>query len=291
MRTLEIVVLLAIAPGWAASAAGAPLVYGVDSSRRNLEVRTNANGSASADLVGFDLVSKQFIDVARVGATPNGALVVDTGLPGSFQEDLRIEAGSQLEFSADGFELLLSDLFVGTPVEDELPSNIALLPDIADATLTFDGPLDAPLVPTGQNQYTWAGTADVTLDFTFNATVNVPTVGDFGLPSPVPVSVPLPSAPLAGEFQGDSTGTEVVMGVDELSFQEDVSGEVPTIVADLGSLPLVDGDLSVDVTQLAPELNGNVVATNTTPIPEPGTVALLGAGLFGVGAAARCLRG
>lgn len=295
MRMLLIRLIAAVPLLFAGSASGVSLSYDVQGSQSNLEVLPVTSGSATADLVGFDAIQKGYREVGQQIVSPSGELFVDTGLPGGFDggaNGIEIGTGSSVGFDASGGGLVLSSLFAGTPIQGTLPDDIAFLADYADATLTFDGPLDAALTPTAPNEYTFAGTAPVTLDFTLTASVHVPTQGTYGLPQPVPVSVPLPAAALAGTFQGDATGSEVVLGLDELTFQEDLAGQVDPI-----SVPLEDpvtgttlGSLDVTLDSAELTLNGSVVATNPTPIPEPATGLLVAAGVAGVAARRRALR-
>jgi hypothetical protein len=155
---------------------------------------------------------------------------------------------------------------------------------IANFNITLDAPFSSSLTPTGNpNEWLWAGVASVTLGGTIAPFAQVPTqpaitLGEFPFSQQVTV-------PLAGTFTASpSGGSRVTLGIPSGVLQDQtIATPVINVPFDLGSLGLVTGRLILS-DFVASDIAVQAVFDNVTPIPEPGTGALVALGLVAIAA-------
>lgn len=283
-------VLGTIAVSFALARAGtaAPLVYDVQPSQSNISAATSL--FAAAD-VAPDLLNEFPQSVGLVGFTdtvPNSGttLTAETGLPGGFDNGAHGITISQWEVSYSEVVRAISLGSVTVPLGGGATQPAAFIADVSSLNITLDSPLFSALMPIGAGEWAWAGTANVTVSGILSPSVIIPTVQTIDAP-PTPFSQSTAIA-LAGTFSGDQFGSEVSVGMPSDSFQ-DLSVALPPIAV-LGLDPLGLGLVSLTFTFTNvnfTDLSGEIVYYNGTPIPEPGSFALLGAGLAAFGALRR----
>jgi PEP-CTERM motif len=267
--------------GFVGSAWAVPLNYQVVVAES--DINTTMSAAATVD-INPDLLNQfpQFgtlTGTSTTKPTSSSHAVADVGLPGSFNNGAGGITFSQLTFTTllapgvmDGFGA------ISVPGGIQL---IAYTAKVASLSITLDAPFSSSLTPIGAGEWAWAGVANVTISGIIAPTVTIPTVQEVAL-GPYPFSQAI-TMPLAGTFSGDGTGTRVTLGipVDALHNQ---SLTLPAIAVpvDLGGLvPGVGGVFSLSGLVLT-DLTAAVVYSNSTPIPEPNTAALLALGLIGI---------
>lgn len=187
-----------------------------------------------------------------------------------------------------------------------LPINVRL----STLNIVLNQPFSSTLTadPNDANRYFWAGAADVTLSGTIAPSTDPVSVTD--PPPPTPFSIPISAFPLLGTFTDLGLGgSEIVVGLDADGLDdlmenqgfdpdpiheqvevpvdalgiEDALGPLVTeleLQAIFDALPdtvLVDFTLALELLLDANAFEIHYV--NATPVPEPGSAALLGLGI------------
>ena len=276
---------IAIVAGWigiAGSASALPLTYNVVVSESNSRIDMAAGA-------GID-VNPDFLDLFPQGATlagtsntfplPSSNAVADVGLPGSFDpatgitfSELTARFG-QLPGTLTGFGTVTVPLDItGSGVQF-----VAFTAKVSSFSIVLDAPLSSPLVAgVNPNEWLWAGAGNVTISGTLDPIVSIPGQPDITLGS-FPFSQAV-TMPLAGTFSGIPTGSQVTLGIPLGSITNQTLTIPPiNVLEPIDLLGLVTGTFSIDSLVLT-DLSTAIVYRNATPIPEPGTAALLGLGL------------
>lgn len=252
----------ALAAVWigAASASAEPLTYPIAAVNPLVNVVVVGDAEVSYGPPLGPPVTISLLDgTANLAGRPRGSAVAEVGLPSAFMGGANGIALSS--FSADtrfaDSAILLTDIFGQLP---PIPSPVplvgaALVVEIAELTVRLDGPLESSLVPSGANEWLWAGAAPLTVEGSVNLSVAIPGQEPIGLPEPVPFSVPLDPGVLTGAFSGDATSTTLDVGVEALEARTDASG---SILIDLGAL----GGLHVTLTRLTLLIDGSYSGVN-----------------------------
>lgn len=278
MRLRRTCALVVAAAGTAAVAASAdPLDYPIRPSSPLFLVRVEGDIAVRYGPPLLPPVSVSLLDgSSAVGARPTGSAVADVGLPGGFQGGAQGIVVS--DFSANlalvDSALLFTDIFGQLP---PIPSPVPLvgaayLVDIADLEIVQEAPLSSALSANGPNDFSWSGSAPLTVNGTLNVFVAIPGQEPIGLSEPVPFSVPLDDAPLLGAFSGDVATTTLEIGIDALELESQTSA---TLRIDLGAV----GALDVDLTELRLVIDGTYTGVNRRYGLPPAGPAGVGCGL------------
>ena len=273
----------------ASSGSAAPLVYNIV--RSESSVATSALLVARADvepdpLNQFPQAVNMFGD-STSQPTFGTTLTADVGLPGGFNDGANGITISQMEINYFEVLQLFSLGSIPLPLGGGASQAVAFVANVGNLNITLDPPpLTSPLIATGNpGEYLWAGTANLTISGELSPSIIIPTVQTIDLPA-TPFSQSVPVA-LEGTFYGDASGTRVVVGIPPDAIQNlDVS--LPPIQETVDPLGLGLVSITFSFTEFGfAALNGSFVYTNPTPIPEPGTFALLCLGLAGLSALRR----
>jgi hypothetical protein len=262
MAARSIRALLAATFGLGAAAASAePLTYPI----RAVDPVVNVVVAGDAEVsYGPPLGPPVTVSLAdgssNLAGRPRGSAVADTGLPAFLGGAHGITLSSfQADTTFTDSAILFTDIFGQLP---PIPSPVPLVGaafvlEIAELTIRTEEPLVSPLVSNGPNEFLWAGAAALTIEGAVNLSVVIPGQTPIGLPEPIPFSVPLDPAALAGAFSGDAVSTTLDVGVDPLEVETNVTGAV---AIDLGAL----GSLSVNLTTLTLLVDGTFTGVNRT---------------------------
>lgn len=226
-------------------------------------------------------------------ASPASRLTAEVGLP-----DV---VGSEISFSTlrlnvpnvpgtlIGGDIIRVPLdLTGSPIQ-----LISFTATVSKLDIVLNEPFSSTLTPIGEDEWAWAGLANVHITGEINPTVNVPTMDPVAL-VPVPFEQDA-MLPLFGTFGGDDMATWVTLGA-EIDPLVDPPIEIapdPTFQQfDIGELGLVTGFLSLNAFAIQ-ELSTDVFYLNDDqplPLPEPGGVAMLAVGALALGALSRTRR-
>jgi hypothetical protein len=247
----------------AISAGAEPLTYTISPVNPVLTVVVEGDASVTySPLLGPPTTVSLVNGISQLSGRPRGSAVADVGLPGAFgngAHGLVISSfQANTEFGESSF--LFTDLFEQLP---EIPSPVplvgaALVVDIADLELVFDGPLSSPLQPNGPNNYSWAGQVPLTVNGSINVSVLIPGQEPIGLPEPSTFSVSVSPAFMTGGFLGDATTTTLEVGADALEVDPDTGEFLAPIEINLGVL----GGISVELTRLRLRVDGAYTGVN-----------------------------
>jgi hypothetical protein len=266
----------------ASSATASSLLYKVVSAESNASATLGVNAAID---VTPDLLNQFPVAAGLLGTsntTPIGAsqITADTGLPGAFNNQIAI---SSLSLGYANLPGVLSG-FGSVPVPLSITGSpfqlVAFTARVSALNIVLDAPISSALTPTGNpDEWLWSALASVTISGILEPTVSVPitdpvTLGQF----PFSQSVPLL---LAGTFAGIPTGTQVTLSIpsDTLTNQNLSLPPISVGGIPLDGLGIVNGTFSLDNLTLV-DFSTAAVFRNATPIPEPGTGALIGLGLF-----------
>ena len=245
--------------------------------------------------------------------------IADVGLPNNFNGGSNGITFSELKINFSSlpgpinsftFSTTLAGLGIGPGGPLGLPFGVVESPlllffasvQTTSLNITLDAPFSSSLTenPLTPGEYLWAGAANATISGAFQVS-GIPGVDPT---ESTPFSVPVTGLPLAGSFTGDASGTEIVVGFDpdqlavvlenqDLS-TDPVAYDVDVPVSSLGLDQLVNAlqlqaiyallgpsiSLHIAVQELLTfDANSAIHYRSATPIPEPGTALLVGAGL------------
>jgi hypothetical protein len=266
--------------GGASAVSAEPLTYPIRPADPVLNVALTGDVVVTyTPLVGEPATVSLLDGASTLGGRPRGAAVADVGLPNAFMGGAHgiVVSAFEAETTFRDGATLLTDIFGQLP---PIPSPVPLVGaafviDIAELTLRLDGPLSSPLVATGPNEFAWAGTAPLTAEGAIQMSVWIPGQDPIGLPEPVPFSVPISPAALAGAFSGDAMSTTLDVGVEALEFETNASG---WLSIDLGLFGAA-GSLDVELTRLTLRIDGSLSGVNTTYGLPPASGAGVGCGV------------
>lgn len=209
---------------------------------------------------------------STLAGRPNGSAVADTGLPDFAGGSHGIWLASfDTETTFTDSAVLFTDIFGQLPpIPTPVPLvGAAFVADIAQLVIRTEEPLVSPLLPNGPNRFLWAGEAALTVEGALNLSVLIPGQEPIGLPAPIPFSVPLDTAGLAGAFSGDAVSTKLDVGLEPVDVPTDATGSIDI---SLGAL----GGLSVTLTSFDLVIDGTFSGVNRTqglpPAPGGGVV-------------------
>lgn len=273
----------------ASSGSAVPLTYNVVPSESS--VSTSALLVARAD-VEPDPLNEFPQAVNMFGSSTSQptfgtTLTADVGLPSDFDDGANGITISQMEINYFEVLQLFSIGSIPLPLGGGASQAVAFVANVGNLNITLDSPgLTSPLIASGNpGEYLWAGTANVTISGELSPSIIIPTVQTIDLPA-TPFSQSVPVA-LTGTFSGDASGTRVVVGIPPDAIQN-LNVTLPPIQETVDPLGLGLVSLTFSFTDFAfAAINGSFVYTNPTPIPEPGTFALLCLGLAGFSALRR----
>lgn len=279
---------LAVSLTLSSSGSAVPLTYTVVPSESS--VSTSAFLVARAD-VEPDLLNEfpqavnmfgQSVSQPTFGTT----LTSDVGLPSDFDDGANGITISQMEINYFEVLQLFSIGSIPIPLGGGASQAVAFVANVGSLNITLDSPLTSSLIASGNpGEYLWAGTANVTISGELSPSIIIPTVQTIDLPA-TRFSQSVPVA-LAGTFYGDASGTQVVVGIPPDAIQN-LNVTLPPIQETVDPLGLGLVSITFSFTEFGfAALNGSFVYTNPTPIPEPGTFALLCLGLAGFSALRR----
>jgi hypothetical protein len=273
----------------ASSGSAVPLIYNIVPSESSVSTSTFlvARADVAPDpLNQFPQAVNMFGDSTSqpsFGTT----LTADVGLPGGFNNGANGITISQMEINYFEVLQLFSLGSIPLPLGGGASQAVAFVANVGNLNITLDPPgLTSELIATGNpGEYLWAGTANLTISGELSPSIIIPTVQTIDLPA-TPFSQSVPVA-LEGIFSGDAFHTEVTVGIPPDAIQN-LNVSLPTIEQTVDPLGLGLVSLTFSFTDFGfAALNGSFVYTNPTPIPEPGTVALLCLGLAGFSALRR----
>jgi hypothetical protein len=285
--------VLAVSSWVAGAAMAAPLTYSVVQAESNVSLTAGVNAvvDVNPDLLNTFPQYGNMTGSSNTKPTKFSNVIADVGLPGGFNDGANGITFSELSIRLQDLPGPLEGFGVISVPLDITGSSIQILgfnATFSSFRLDINAPFSSALTPTGNpDEWLWAGPADVTLSGTIAPVVFVPTVG------PVPLgSFPFSQAltmPLAGTFAGIPTGTEINVGIPSGTLHDQNLSlppiDVPLNLVELG---LITAYFHLDTLTLA-DISTSVVYRSATPVPEPGTAALLVLGLAGL-AARRCRR-
>jgi hypothetical protein len=279
---------LALLLALASSGSAVPLVYSIVPTESELSTSTalTAGVDVTPDLLNQFPQSVNMFGFSQTQPSYGTTLTADVGLPNAFNDGANGITISQM--SVNYFETL--QLFsigsITTPLGGGASQAVAFAANVGSLNITLDSPLTSALIPTGNaGEYLWAGTANVTISGELSPSIIIPTVQTIDLPA-TPFSQSAPVA-LEGIFYGDASGTEVTVGIPPDAIQS-LNLSLPPIQETVDPLGLGLVSLTFSFSEFSfVGLNGSIVYTNPTPIPEPGTFALLCCGLAGFSALRR----
>jgi hypothetical protein len=271
--------------GWFASSARAlPLTYNVVVAESDITTAlfATAEVDVNPDFLNQFPQSGFLLSNSNTQPTPSSYAIADVGLPSNFANGANGIAISELTFTTqpanmDGLGVITIPLSItGSPSQP-----IAYFAQVGALTITLDDTLTSQLVPTlNPGEWAWAGTGNVTISGVLIPAVVIPTVQTVFL-GQFPFSQAV-TMPLAGTFSGDVNGTELTLGIPVGALQNQSLGLPPIDVPlDLLGLGLVTAHFYLSDAVLA-DISTAIVYRNATPIPEPGTAALVALGLTGL---------
>jgi hypothetical protein len=216
--------------------------------------------------------------------TPQSRVTADVGLPNNFNNGAHGIDFSELSIrttNAPGAIFGFGAISVPMDLTGSDVQLIAFTASLSYLDIVLNTPFSSSLTPTGNpNEWLWSGLADVTISGALAPKVVVPTVQTVEL-GPYDFSQQV-TIPLAGLFSGDGLGTMISVSIPSGTLQDQDLGLAPISEdIDIAELGLVTGTFSLDTLTLA-DISTAIVYRNVSPIPEPGTAALLGAGLAGI---------
>jgi PEP-CTERM motif-containing protein len=271
----------------AGGAAAAPLLYKVVSAESNASMTLAVDGAID---VTPDFLN-QFPIAASMSGTSNtvpiaaSKVTADVGLPGAFNDGANGITISEFTLGYANLPGVISG-FGSVPVPLNLTGSsfqlVAFTARVSALNITLDAPISSALTPTGNpDEWLWSALASVTITGILEPTVSVPitdpvTLGQFPFSQSVPIL-------LAGTFAGIPTGSQVTVGIPNTALTNQDLSLPPISVSGipLDGLGLVNGTFSLDNLTLV-DFATAAVYRNATPIPEPGTAALIGLGLIGL---------
>jgi hypothetical protein len=276
----------------AGSAAANPLLYKVVSAESNASATMGVSAfmDVTPDLTEIPPGTDDFPVAASLSGTSNtfpvasSQVTADVGLPGSFNDGANGITISQFTLGFANLPGTLSG-FGSVPVPLDLTGSsfqlVAFSARVSSLNITLDGPISSSLTPSGNpDEWLWAALASVTITGILEPIVTVPTVDPVSLGEfPFTQSVPLL---LAGTFAGIPTGSQVTVGIPSgLLTNQNLSLPPINVEFPLDTLGLIDAQFSLENLVLA-DFSTAAIYRSTTPIPEPGTGALIGLGLVGL---------
>jgi len=276
---LHVLVCLLVVP---TTASAVPLVYGVKPFQSNIATTTSLRATVDVepDLAG-EFPQNTILDgTSNTTPSPSSTATVDVGLPGNFQGGANGITFSDLVIDFNEILNLFSIGGINTPLGGGEIQPFAFTANLGSLSIVLDSPFMTTLTEVNPGEFAWASLADVTISGELSPSIVIPSVQTVEL-DPVPFAQST-SVLLAGTFSGDSSGTQVTVGIPVGELQN-LAVPLPVIQETLDPLGL--GEVSIDAffSELTVvDLTAAIVYSNSTPIPEPGTAALLGIGLVGL---------
>ncbi len=287
----------------ASSAVADPLVYTLQSnSIARLLLATDVEVTFTPPL--GEPITQTLLGTSDLTSRPTDTAVADVGLPNFFQGGARGLYLSAFDAHTDfnGVHTLLTNLFDGIvpllPVPPPIPlAGAALFVDYADLDVNLMGPLQSPFFsvdPRDPNVYYWGGVAPFQVSGSVNLLIRPPGQEPIQLAT-VPFG-PLTVDAAAGSFTGDATTTRLVVGLEDVTLDPDMTSLIQPYVIDLAPL----GVISMTIQRMRVVANGSFQGLNSQyGLPWPkrltGSASACGigpelAGLLPVLAWLRCRR-
>jgi len=284
----------AVALSWVAVAVAAsavPLNYAVVPAESNANIAVGVTASMNVvpdytDTLGGGGAFPLYGSLTNSSNTTPAAsshLTADVGLPSDFNNGANGITVSQLSYpnapgSLIGFGYVSVPLSItGLPIQ-----LVAYTAQVSNFQIVLDAPFSSSLTPSvNPGEWLWAGLASMTISGVLRPSVEVPTV-TYYTPGDTPFSQSV-TIPLVGTFAGvPSATTEVSVGIpSEALHDQNLSLPPISFTTPLDTLGLVVGSFTLSDLAFA-DMTAETVFRNVTPIPEPGTGALLALGLAGL---------
>jgi hypothetical protein len=283
----------------ASSASATALNYTVIPAESNVSARFNVNGivNVSPDLTetaqppnGLFPVQQLLSGQSNTQPSSLSKLTADVGIPEGFNNGangidisvlqihaFQVPGGVSLQSSIPLPSVPIDPLGIATPVFVSTSASVTSL----QITLNPNQHITSSLTPSANpNEWLWAGLGDVTISGVIQPGVAVALQLPAGIPAtPFTQQVTLP---FLGNFQALANGTRVNVGIDQDAFQ-DQNLSLPPISQQVDILGLGLVTLTFDLNTLVlADLSTSVVYQNATPVPEPGTAALVAIGVVGL---------
>ena len=272
--------------GVAGAATAVPLTYSVVQAESNVSLTAGVNAvvDVNPDLLNVFPQYGNMTSSSNTKPTKFSTVIADVGLPGGFNDGANGITFSELEIQLRDLPGPFEGFGVISVPLDITGSSFQLLgyeATFSSFQLTINAPFSSALQPSvNPGEWLWANLADVTLSGTIDPVVFVPTVGPVALGS-FPFSQTL-TMPLAGTFASVPTGTEINVGIpSDALHDQNLSLPPVDVPLNLLQLGLITAYFHLDNLVLA-DISTSVVYRNATPVPEPGTAALLVVGLAGL---------
>lgn len=272
--------------GVAGAATAVPLTYSVVQAESNVSLTAGVNAvvDVNPDLLNVFPQYGNMTSSSNTKPTKFSTVIADVGLPGGFNDGANGITFSELEIQLRDLPGPFEGFGVISVPLDITGSSFQLLgyeATFSSFQLTINAPFSSALQPSvNPGEWLWANLADVTLSGTIDPVVFVPTVGPVPLGS-FPFSQTL-TMPLAGTFASVPTGTEINVGIpSDALHDQNLSLPPVDVPLNLLQLGLITAYFHLDNLVLA-DISTSVVYRNATPVPEPGTAALLVVGLAGL---------